>query len=61
MHEADHGHSGAPLYDDKRGVVVGMIKKGKDTVGRSAETTYAIATETTVLVSLLSKITEFAS
>lgn len=46
MHEADHGHSGAPLYDDKRGVVVGMVKKGKDTPGRNAETTYAISTET---------------
>ncbi len=46
MHEADHGHSGAPLYDDKRGVVVGMVKKGKDETGRNDETTFAISTET---------------
>jgi len=37
MHEADHGHSGAPIYDDKRGVVVGMIKKGHTHLGRNAK------------------------
>jgi hypothetical protein len=46
MHEANHGHSGAPIYDDKRGVVVGMIKKGHTHLGRNEETTFAIPTET---------------
>jgi len=46
MHEANHGHSGAPIYDDKRGVVVGMIKKGYTGTGRNAETTFATPTET---------------
>lgn len=46
MHEANHGHSGAPLYDQERGVVIGMIKKGEDAQGRNAETTYAISAET---------------
>ena len=46
MHEANHGHSGAPIYDDQRGVVVGMIKKGHTGTGRNAETTFAIPTET---------------
>jgi hypothetical protein len=46
MHEADHGHSGAPVFDDKRGVVIGMVKKGKDQPGRNDETTFAISTET---------------
>ena len=46
MHEANHGHSGAPIYDDKRGVVVGMIKKGHRCSGRNAETTFAIPSET---------------
>ena len=46
MHEANHGHSGAPIYDDKRGVVVGMVKKGHTGTGRNAETTFAIPTET---------------
>lgn len=45
MQEADHGHSGAPLYDEKRGVVIGMIAKGKDELGRNAETTFAIPCE----------------
>ena len=46
MHEANHGHSGAPIYDNKRGVVVGMIKKGHTSSGRNAETTFAIPSET---------------
>lgn len=46
MHEANHGHSGAPIYDDQRGVVVGMIKKGHTGTGRNAETTFAIPIET---------------
>ncbi len=46
MHEANHGHSGAPIYDDQRGVVVGMIKKGHTGAGRNAETTFAIPAET---------------
>lgn len=46
MHEANHGHSGAPIYDDQRGVVVGMIKKGHTGTGRNAETTFAIPSET---------------
>jgi hypothetical protein len=46
MHEANHGHSGAPIYDDKRGVVVGMIAKGHSGTGRNAETTFATPTET---------------
>lgn len=46
MHEADHGHSGAPLYDENRGVVIGLIKKGKDELGRNDDTTFAIAAET---------------
>ena len=46
MHEANHGHSGAPIYDGKRGVVVGMVKKGHTGTGRNAETTFAIPTET---------------
>ncbi len=46
MHEANHGHSGAPIYDDKRGVVVGILSKGHTCLGRNAETTFAISTET---------------
>jgi hypothetical protein len=46
MHEADHGDSGAPIYDNNRGVVVGMLKKGHNRPGRNAETTFAIPTET---------------
>ena len=45
MHEADCGHSGAPVLDEKRGVVIGMVQKGETEPGRNAETTFAIPTE----------------
>ncbi|MBU0511966.1 MAG: trypsin-like peptidase domain-containing protein [Chloroflexi bacterium] len=45
MHEADHGHSGAPVLDVSRGVVIGMVQKGEKEPGRNDETTFAIPTE----------------
>jgi uncharacterized delta-60 repeat protein len=44
-HEADHGISGAPVLDEKRGVVVGMITKGHEALGRNQETTFATPAE----------------
>lgn len=44
--QADHGISGAPVLDEKRGVVVGMITKGHTELGRNQNTTFATATET---------------
>jgi len=46
MHEADHGHSGAPVLDVGRGVIIGMVQKGKTEPGRNDETTFAIPIET---------------
>jgi V8-like Glu-specific endopeptidase len=46
MHEADHGHSGAPVLDVKRGVIIGMIQKGNTGIGSNTETNFAIPTET---------------
>jgi len=46
MHEANHGHSGALIYDDRRDVVVGMIKTGHTGTGRNTETTFALPAET---------------
>jgi formylglycine-generating enzyme required for sulfatase activity len=43
--QADHGLSGAPVFDDARGVVVGLIAKGHIKPGRNAETTFATPTE----------------
>jgi hypothetical protein len=45
MHEADHGHSGAPVLDVQRNVVIGMIQKGETEPGRNDETNFAIPTE----------------
>lgn len=45
MHEANHGHSGAPIFDEKQRAVIGMIKKGTENLGRNAETTHGISTE----------------
>ncbi len=44
-HEAHHGMSGAPVLDEKRGVVVGMITKGHTELGRNEETTFATPAE----------------
>lgn len=49
--EPDHGMSGAPVFDETRQVVVGMVTKGKGTPDatqnlRNTETTFATSTET---------------
>ncbi len=43
--QANHGISGAPVLDEKRGVVVGMITKGHNELGRNQETTFATPSE----------------
>ncbi len=43
--QANHGISGAPVLEEKRGVVVGMITKGHEQLGRNQETTFATPTE----------------
>jgi hypothetical protein len=43
--QANHGISGAPVIDEKCGVVVGMITKGHTEFGRNAETTFATPAE----------------
>jgi hypothetical protein len=43
--QASHGISGAPVLDEKRGVVVGMITKGHIELGRNEETTFATPSE----------------
>jgi WD40 repeat protein len=43
--QANHGLSGAPVLDESRGVVVGMITKGHTELGRNAETTFATPCE----------------
>lgn len=43
--QASHGISGAPVLDQKRGVVVGMITKGHTELGRNEETTFATPSE----------------
>jgi len=44
--QANHGMSGAPVLDEKRGVIVGMITKGHTELGRNELTTFATPTET---------------
>ena len=44
--QANQGISGAPVLDEKRGVVVGMITKGHTELGRNEFTTFATPTET---------------
>ena len=49
--EPDHGMSGAPVLDEARQVVIGMVTKGKGTLGadqnlRNTQTTFATTTET---------------
>lgn len=44
-HEANHGMSGAPVLDEKRDVVVGMITLGNTEPGRNQETTFATPSE----------------
>jgi len=44
--QANHGMSGAPVLDEKRGVVVGMITKGHTELGRNELTTFATPAET---------------
>ncbi len=43
--QANHGISGAPVLDEKRGVVVGMITKGHTELGRNQETSFATPAE----------------
>ena len=43
--QANHGISGAPVLDEKRGVVVGMITKGHTKLGRNELTTFATPSE----------------
>lgn len=43
--QANHGISGAPVIDEKRGVVVGMITKGHNELGRNELTTFATPAE----------------
>lgn len=43
--QANHGISGGPVFDEKRGVVVGMITKGHTELGRNENTTFAIPCE----------------
>ncbi len=43
--QANHGISGAPVLDEKRGVVVGMITKGHNELGRNEQTTFATPAE----------------
>jgi formylglycine-generating enzyme required for sulfatase activity len=43
--QANHGISGGPVFDEKRGVVVGMITKGHTDLGRNEYTTFAIPAE----------------
>jgi trypsin-like peptidase len=50
MHEANHGHSGAPIYDEKRGIVIGMVKKGNKEKTHSSEITFGIPAEILWLV-----------
>lgn len=45
VHEANHGMSGGPVWDEKRGVVVGMITQGHTGQGRNEETTFATPSE----------------
>ena len=46
MHEADQGHSGAPVVDVSQSVVIGMIQKGNTGADHNTETAFAIPTET---------------
>lgn len=43
--QANHGISGAPVFDESRGAVVGMITKGHTDLGRNVETTFATPAE----------------
>jgi hypothetical protein len=43
--QASHGISGAPVLDEKRGVIVGMITKGHTELGRNEETIFATPSE----------------
>jgi len=43
--QANHGISGAPVYDEKRDIVVGMITKGHTELGRNEQTTFATPCE----------------
>jgi WD40 repeat protein len=43
--QANHGVSGGPVWDNARGVVVGMITKGHTELGRNQETTFATPAE----------------
>ena len=43
--QANHGMSGAPVWDEQRGVVIGLITKGHTELGRNENTTFAIPTE----------------
>lgn len=52
--QANHGVSGAPVLDEKRGVVVGMITQGQVELGRNSETTFATPTE--LLLEICSEI-----
>ena len=43
--QTNHGISGAPVWDEQRGVVIGMITKGHTELGRNQETTFATPAE----------------
>ncbi len=43
--QANHGISGGPVWDEARGVVVGMITQGHTELGRNQETTFATPAE----------------
>lgn len=43
--QANHGISGAPVLDEKQGVILGMITKGHIELGRNELTTFATPTE----------------
>lgn len=43
--QANHGISGGPVFDEKRGVVIGMISSGHTELGRNQNTTFAIPCE----------------
>lgn len=61
VHEADQGMSGAPVFDEARGVVIGMIAKGHKEIGRNSETTFAISTESLLEVCSEVKISQDVS
>lgn len=43
--QANHGMSGAPVWDEQRGVVIGIITKGHNELGRNENTTFATPAE----------------